>query len=74
MKQIWLLSAAVLALGGHLLADTITSTTGSFSAFSSGFAASTPAFINNATPTPPRRAAVWNNPSGGIGPGGRPKT
>ncbi len=70
MKQIWLLSAAALALGSHLLGDTITSATGSFSAFPSGFAASTPAFINNATPTPTSGAPFWNNPSDDIGTGG----
>ncbi|HVO99121.1 MAG TPA: PEP-CTERM sorting domain-containing protein [Bryobacteraceae bacterium] len=70
MKQIWLVSAAVLALGGSMLGDTITSATGSFSAFPTGFASSTPTWISNSTPTPTSGVPFWNSASDDTGVGG----
>ncbi len=51
------------ALTGSLSADTVTSGSGAFSAFPTGFGASTPAWTNNlATPTT-SPAVFWNNDS-----------
>jgi hypothetical protein len=70
MKPILVASAAVFALGGSLLADAVNSATGTFSAFPSGFAASTPTWINDQTPPATPGAPFWNNPSDDPGPGG----
>lgn len=69
-KHTWIVSAAVLAISSTTLASTIVSTTGSFTAFPSNFASSTPAFIDKYTPTPTAGVGFWNNPSDDTGVGG----
>jgi hypothetical protein len=70
VKKLWIASAAVVALSGSIFADTV-SGTGTFTAFPAGFASSTPAWINNATPPLTTGAPFWNDASDdtGIGPG-----
>jgi hypothetical protein len=70
MKPILVASAAVVALCGSLFADSITGTTGSFSAFPSGFAASTPTWQGALTPPVTEGSPFWNNPSDDVGTGG----
>lgn len=69
-QQFWFVPAAVLALGSTSLAATIVSTTGSFAAFPSNFAASTPAFIDRYTASSASGIEFWNNPSDDTGTGG----
>jgi hypothetical protein len=70
MKPILVASAAVIALGGSVLADTVTSTTGTFSAFASGFAASTPTWRGTLTQPLTMGSPFWNDPSDDTGVGG----
>lgn len=69
MNKVLLASVAAVALSGSLLADTVTGT-GTFTAFPSGFASSTPTWISNFT-NPGAGTPFWNNASDdtGIGPG-----
>ena len=67
MKTLWI---ALFALCGSLFADTVTSATGSFSAFPSGFASSTPAWIGIPTPPATEGTPFWNDPSQDTGTGG----
>jgi hypothetical protein len=66
----WIAPAAILAFSGSIYADTVISATGSFSAFQSGFASSTPTWISNATPPATTGAPFWNDPSDDTGVGG----
>jgi hypothetical protein len=70
MKTILIASAAIFVVSGSLLADTVTSTTGAFSAFQAGFASSTPVWVNNSTPPATPGTPFWNNPSADAGVGG----
>lgn len=70
MKTILIASAAIFVASGSLLADTVASATGAFSAFPAGFASSTPAWINASTPPTPNGTPFWNNPSADTGAGG----
>ena len=70
MKPILVASAAVLALCGSVLADTVTSANGAFSAFASGFAASTPTWKGALTQPATMGSPFWNDPSDDTGVGG----
>jgi hypothetical protein len=70
MKPILVASAAVCLLSGSILADSITSATGSFSAFSSGFGATTPTWQGQFTEPTTTSSPFWNNPSDDTGQGG----
>ncbi|HTB12754.1 MAG TPA: hypothetical protein VK752_14330 [Bryobacteraceae bacterium] len=72
MNTILIASATVLALSGRILADTVTSATGTFSQFSPAFASSTVQWIGLSTPPPSAEAGTpfWNNPSSDTGVGG----
>jgi hypothetical protein len=70
MSKIWV---AALAVGSGLMADSVTSATGSFSAFPFAMSASTPAWISGATPTSTfgnTGTVFWNNPSDDVGTNG----
>jgi len=69
MKQIWVASVAMLALSGSMLADTVNSATGSFSAFPGGFASSTPTWVDALTPPATTGSPFWNDPSDDSGVG-----
>ncbi|MGA3188293.1 MAG: PEP-CTERM sorting domain-containing protein [Bryobacteraceae bacterium] len=71
MKSFGLAAAAVVALSGGMFADTVNSATGTFSAFPTGFSASTPVWISNTTPPATTGTPFWNDASDdtGIGPG-----
>jgi hypothetical protein len=69
MKPI-LVASAVLALIGSARGDAVTSATGSFSAFASGFAASTPAWAGALETPASVGSPFWNNPSDDTGAGG----
>jgi hypothetical protein len=69
MKQIWVASAAMFALSGSILADTVTSATGTFSVFPTGFSSSTSSWVSDTT-DPKAPALFWNNPSDDTGVGG----
>jgi hypothetical protein len=70
MKKLWIVPTTLLALSGGLLADTVTSATGSFSLFPSGFASSTPAWVGVGDPPATEGTPFWNNPSQDTGTGG----
>lgn len=69
MKGTWIASI-MLAISSIGYADTVTSATGTFSPFPSGFASSTPTWISNATPPTTTGTPFWNDPSDDIGVGG----
>jgi hypothetical protein len=60
----------ICALGGSLLADTVTSGTGAFSGFSTNLMSSTDAWIGYASPPATPAGAFWNNPSADTGAAG----
>jgi len=70
MKSFWVASAALLAWSGSILADTVTSATGSFSAFATNFAASTPTWVSALDQPASIGSPFWNNPSDDTGAGG----
>jgi hypothetical protein len=70
MKPIWVASAAVFLLSGSVRADSITSATGSFSAFSAGFGATTPNWQGQFAPPTTASSPFWNDPSDDTGNGG----
>jgi hypothetical protein len=70
MKTLWVAFAALLALSGSMRADAVTSATGSFSGFASGFASSTPAWMGFKTQPTTTGSPFWNNPSDDAGVGG----
>jgi hypothetical protein len=70
MYKLGIAAAAVVALGGSMFGDTITSATGSFSAFPSAFTSSTPTWISNATPPTTTGTPFWNDASDDSGVGG----
>lgn len=70
MNKLWVAPAALLALSGSLLADSVMSGTGSFSAFPSGFGASTSSLVNFAALPGAEGTPFWNNPSYDKGVGG----
>jgi hypothetical protein len=69
MKQILFASAAAIVLAGNMTGDTVTSSTGSFSPFTTTFMSSTQRWINDWT-MPASSALFWNNPSDDTGLGG----
>ena len=69
MTKFWIASAAVVVLSGSMFADTVTSGTGTFSAFPAGFASSTPVWEGNAGPLLTTGIPFWNNPSDDTGVG-----
>jgi hypothetical protein len=71
MKKFLLASAGLIALSGSLLADTV-STTGTFSAFPTGFSTGTPTWISNGTSpgAPTGGTPFWNDASDDTGNGG----
>jgi len=70
MRKFWIATAAVIALSGSMFADTVTSGTGTFSAFIAPTAATTPVWISNATPPATTPAIFWNDASDDTGTGG----
>lgn len=70
MKTLRFVITAVLALSGSMMADTLMSSTGSFSAFPSGFASSTPGWTGNTQAPYQSGDAFWNNTSAKVGQGG----
>jgi hypothetical protein len=70
MKPILVASAAVFALSGCVLADSITSATGTFSAFPAGFSSTTPTWQGQFTQPTTASSPFWNNPSDDTGTGG----
>jgi|HubBroStandDraft_2_1064218.scaffolds.fasta_scaffold60803_2 hypothetical protein len=70
MKPILVASAAMWLLSGSVLADSITSPTGSFSAFPSGFSSTTPNWQGQFTQPTTASSPFWNNPSDDTGTGG----
>ncbi len=70
MKPILVAFAAVFALSGSVLADAVTSATGNFSAFPSGFGASTPSWISATQQPATTGSPFWNDPSDDSGTGG----
>jgi len=72
MKNLLLVSAAVVAFSGSVLADTVTCSTcvaGGSSAFPTTFSASTIAWTNNTTPVLTPGTPFWNDPSDDPGTG-----
>jgi PEP-CTERM motif len=69
MKKLWIVSAAVVALSGSMFADTVTSATGTFSAFPVGFAPPI-VWTSNAGPVTTGGTPFWNDPSDDVGVGG----
>jgi hypothetical protein len=70
MKKILIASAVMLAISGSARADTVTSVTGAFSGFTTGFASSTPPWVNLSTSQTPEGTPFWNDPSADAGTGG----
>jgi hypothetical protein len=70
MKHFLVVSALMFAMSGGLRADTVVSATGSFSGFTSGYASSTPAWVDHSTPVTLQGSPFWNDPSADAGTGG----
>jgi hypothetical protein len=70
MKQLCFVSAALLAVSSSIMADSVTSATGNFAQFPTGFGSSTQAWVNFDTPPAPANTPFWNNPSQDTGVGG----
>jgi hypothetical protein len=70
MKPILVAFAAVFALSGSVLADAVTSATGSFSAFPTGFGGSTPTWVSASIQPATTGSPFWNDPSDDSGTGG----
>jgi len=73
MRNLWIASAAVVLLSGSLMADTVSST-GTMTAFPTGFAATTPIWTGYATPPTANgnQGIFWNDASDDVGNGGAP--
>ena len=71
MKQILFASAAAIILAGNMAGDTVSSSAGSFSPFTTTFSSTTQQWINDWTdPSSAPAPLFWNNPSDDTGAGG----